>query len=149
MFVALAIILLIVGGLVYLAFRSLSLTMFGWLESLGLMGTISDFRMMFSSMHPSSFVLYNLPDLLWIISYLLFVNGLITKNDRAIYLFWVLFLPILAIGHEILQGLGLMSGSFDIIDLLCYIVPTTINLVSLNITKFNVKLTQISYEKVL
>lgn len=145
--ISLGIVALIIGGIIYLAFRSLSLPMFSWIETLGFMGIVDELRLISIDITPGNFVLYNLPDLLWIISYLLFVNGIMSKQNRVTYIFWVLFLPVLAVCHEILQGLGVMSGSFDVVDLLCYIFPTTINIISISIFKFNFKLTTISYEK--
>lgn len=133
---ALAIVSLVVGGVIYLAFRSLSLRMFDWCNTLGIMPLINDLRSMCDNIHPGHFVLYNLPDLLWITSYLLFVNAIIPKSDRKVYLFWVLLMPTLAICHEIMQGIGVAAGSFDIIDLLFYIIPLIINFLIINQTHF-------------
>ena len=129
-----AIVLLIGGGMVYIVFRSLSLPMFGWMNSLGLMGSINELRMICKGITPGGFVLYNLPDLLWITSYLLFVNALIPQSDRTRYLFWLLLMPGLALIHEIMQGLGLAAGSFDVVDMLCYILPTVVNLLIIYIS---------------
>lgn len=117
------------GGLIYIAFRDTTLRMFGWYESLGLMDMVETLRYTCRDIHPGDFVLYNLPDLLWITAYLLFVNALIPISQRKTYLFWILLMPLLASGHEAMQALGLANGKFDIIDLSCYIVPLTINLI--------------------
>lgn len=135
-FLVLAILLLIAGGIVYLSFRSMSLRMFGWFESLGLMGIVNELRSMCDGIHPGYFVLYNLPDLLWIVSYLLFVNAIIPKSDHKTYIFWVLLMPSMAICHEIMQGIGMAIGSFDLIDLLCYTIPPIINFLIINLTHF-------------
>lgn len=126
---SLAIAALAIGGGVYVAFRGMSLRMFGWLDALGLTGVVERIREMCSGIVPGRFVLYNLPDLLWITAYLLLVNAIIPVRQRASYLFWVLLMPLLGICHEILQGLGVMNGSFDTLDLLCYLIPTVINLI--------------------
>lgn len=131
--IAFALVLLLIGGILYLAFRSMSLRMFGWCEYIGIMDYINELRILCAGTHPSQFVLYNLPDLLWIVSYLLFVNALIPKTDRKLYLFWVLLMPILAILHEIMQALGILTGSFDLVDLLCYLIPTILNII-INLT---------------
>ena len=117
------------GGMIYLAFRDTTLRMFDWYEALGLIDVVDNLRYLCRDMRPGDFMLYNLPDLLWIISYLLFVNALIPISYRKTYLFWVFLMPILAIGHEIMQAFGLANGKFDVIDLSCYIVPLTINLI--------------------
>lgn len=127
--IALAIIILFIGGIVYVSFRSTSLIMFRWFDSFGITDTIMEVRGLYAGIHPGSFVLYNLPDLLWIVSYLLLVNAIIPIEYFANYLFWLLLMPTLAIAHEIMQGLGIMTGSLDIIDILCYLIPTIINLI--------------------
>ena len=124
-----AIAALVGGGIIYIAFCDTSLRMFGWYESLGLMDMVETLRYTCRNMHPSDFVLYNFPDLLWITAYLLFVNALIPISQRKTYLFWILLMPLLASGHEAMQALGVANGKFDIIDLSCYIVPLTINLI--------------------
>lgn len=136
MLFVLAILLLVAGGSLYLAFRSISLRMFGWCDTLGLMGIVNEIRSMCEGIHPGHFVLYNLPDLLWIVSYLLFANAIIPKSDHKTYLFWVLLMPVLAICHEIMQGIGMAIGSFDFIDLLCYTIPPIINFLIINFTHF-------------
>ncbi len=141
--IAIAMALLIGGGLIYIAFRSVSLRMFGWFDTLGIIEVIDEMRLLSEGLSPNHFILYNLPDLLWITSYLLFVNALIPRIDRGLYLFWVLFMPVLAIVHELMQGFGLAVGSFDYIDLLCYILPTAINIITINFSKFNIKLNPI------
>lgn len=142
MLFVLAILLLVAGGSLYLAFRSISLRMFAWCDTLGLMGIVNEIRSMCEGIHPGHFVLYNLPDLLWIVSYLLFVNAIIPKADHKTYLFWVILMPALAICHELMQLTGMAIGSFDFIDVLCYLTPTIINILITNLTHFN-------YEKVL
>ncbi|MDE6742155.1 MAG: hypothetical protein K2J58_07475 [Muribaculaceae bacterium] len=143
----LATLLLLGGGMVYVAFRSISLPMFGWFESLGVMDGVEWIRMMSRGLKPSGFLLYNLPDLLWITSYLMFVNALIPKNDRRSYLFWSLSVPLLAILHEIMQGIGIAAGSFDCIDLLCYIIPTGINITMNHYIYFTAKRKRIKNQR--
>lgn len=139
-----AIVFLTAGGILYIAFRNMSLRMFGWFDVLRLNGMVDGIRTLFHGITPGRFVLYNLPDLLWILSYLLFVNALIPRREVRSYYFWLLLMPVLAIIHEIMQGLGLANGSFDYVDLLCYFIPTAINLIIIiiieNLSKFNFKL---------
>lgn len=149
MLAAFALVLLGAGGVVYISFRSISLLMFDWFESLRCMDIVEKIRSLSVGITPSNFVLYNLPDLLWMVSYLLFVNALIPKRNLGSYLFWLLFLPVLAVIHEIMQAIGIIPGSFDYIDLLCYIIPTAINIMAINFSKYNPNLTQYNYEKIL
>lgn len=134
--ITVGLLFLLAGGMIYLIFRNLSLRMFNWIETLGYFERITTLRSLFQDVNPPHFVLYNLPDLLWIMAYLLFVNALIPQRDRRVYLFWIILVPLLAIIHEIMQGVGLANGSFDFVDLLCYLIPLVTNLIIINLTNF-------------
>lgn len=113
---------LLLGGMIYISFRSATLKMFDWFDTINLLDTISNFRVFtlpFSVDLPNWF-LYSLPDGLWLFSYLsllLFIwNNKISKQNMH----WLLLLPILAISSEIGQFFGIVPGTFDIIDLIFY-----------------------------
>lgn len=119
---------LLVGGLIYILFRTSSLKMFAWYETIGLRSlTIALRKLTFPFAYKiPEWILFSLPDGLWIFSYvslMLFIwnNTVSVKN-----LFWVLIIPLLAIGSEIGQGLGLIPGTFDLADLLLYVLGITL-----------------------
>ena len=118
---------LLVGGLIYILFRTSTLKMFSWYETIGLGELTNVMRKMtfqFSDKIPE-WILFSLPDGLWIFSYVLMLfiwqNSVSIKN-----IFWISIIPILAIGSELGQLFGLVIGTFDIADLLFYIFGMTL-----------------------
>lgn len=126
---AVAALLLITGGVIYVLFRSSGLILFDWIDALGLSHKVQIIREASAGLTPGSFIRYSLPDGLWLTSYLLIINAVIGHNDRWLWLGFTLLLPTYAICHEVLQGLGVCRGTFDTLDLLCYSVPLAIDLV--------------------
>jgi hypothetical protein len=115
---------LLLGGLIYILFRTPTLKMFDWYDSIGLSTSLNTLRHYASPVvnHIPNWFLYSLPDGLWIFSYIslmLFIwrNSVSFKN-----IFWILIIPTLAISSEIGQLFGLVSGTFDFADLLLYIL---------------------------
>ncbi|MFV0247684.1 MAG: hypothetical protein ACK5H1_01815 [Tenacibaculum sp.] len=119
---------LLCGGFIYILFRTTTLKMFGWYKVIGLGGAINKLRnwtFQFADDLPE-WILFSLPDGLWIFSYVCLMlaiwhNSVSLKNS-----FWILAVPILAIGSEIGQFLGLVIGTFDFTDLLFYIFGMTL-----------------------
>lgn len=102
--------------------------MFDWYNRIGLSNSINNLREyanLIVNDIPHWF-LYSLPDGLWIFSYIslmlyIWQNSISFKNIS-----WILIIPILAIGSEIGQLLGLVSGTFDFADLVFYILGMTL-----------------------
>ena len=80
--------------------------------------------------------LYSIPDGLWIASYILMVNAIVSKQNKNNLLFWSFLLPTIAVLFELLQIVNLIPGIFDVFDLICYIVPLLIYLIYLKYDKF-------------
>jgi len=125
---------LLAGGLIYILFRTSSLKMFSWYETIGLGGLTIELRKMTSQFADKipEWILFSLPDGLWIFSYvslMLFIwrNSVSIKN-----IFWISIIPILAIGSEIGQLFGLVSGTFDFADLLLYLFGMTLPFIFFN-----------------
>lgn len=127
---------LLIGGFLYLGYRTERLLMFDWVDNLGLRSTIYQFRL-FCTEHPlPSWVYYSLPDGLWLLSYMLFMNIIWSKKEEVQYIIWLYILPVIAIVSEILQIFISEIGTFDIIDLLSYVSA----ILTFNIfTQWNVK----------
>lgn len=122
------IITLLIGGLIYVLFRTSSLLMFSWYKTIGLGGILKGLRkstIPFAENIPE-WILFSLPDGLWIFSYVCLIL-LIWKNSVSLKnIFWLLIIPILAIGSELGQLFGLIIGTFDLTDLLLYILGITL-----------------------
>lgn len=126
---------LFIGGSIYVIFRPLTLNMFRWFDTLGISSLINKYRELANYVSLNDFVLYSLPDALWITSYLLIVNTIIPSKQKKELFFWILCLPIISVLSEFLQYYNLISGRFDIYDVVCYISPLIINLIFLKYEK--------------
>lgn len=118
--IALSIAPLIIGGMLYLGYRSQELLMFRWVNFLGLSNTVSSWRKI-CFQHPlSEWCYYALPDGLWLLSYILLID-LIWQGNNYQYRVWVYVLPVIAIASEFMQLLIPYIGTFDIMDVGCYL----------------------------
>lgn len=84
-------------------------------------------------------VKYNLPDGLWMLSFLLFMEGI---WDAERLLKWIFCIPIIAFAFtlEILQYLGYFPGTGDALDIFFYVIAITLFILL-------IKLKQMYYEK--
>ena len=121
------------GGLIYLAYRPLTLLMFDVLQSCHLMEMIAPLR---SSCPPiPDWAMYSLPDGLWVFTYIVYIG---TVNHFRLTTRCKLMLPVLpAIGicSELLQYWGLMPGTFDVNDLAVYAIGTVSGLAYIRIAE--------------
>ena len=121
---------LIIGGLIYILFRTDSLVMFKWFAALSLDKPIEylrDSTLPFKDQLPDWF-LFSLPDGLWIFSYItltLMIWGKVNKQN----LFWIFFIPFIAVSSELGQLFNIVPGTFDAIDLIFYIAGAVFPLV--------------------
>ncbi len=117
---------LLLGGLIYISFRTESLTMFKWFAIASLDTPITNLRAITLALAPNlpNWLLYSLPDGLWVFSYISLML-LIWKNkinqENIVYIF---SLPLIAILSEIGQLFKIVPGTFDTIDILFYILGT-------------------------
>lgn len=123
-----AFILFSLGGFIYIAFRSTSLRMFGWFNDLGLHDYIMNVRILSNSIQLHEIIKYCIPDGLWTLSYILFMDAIWSPNVNT-QVFFGSIIPVIGCISEILQKLSVIKGTFDIIDLLCYIVPYVLYLI--------------------
>ena len=113
---------MIIGGLIYILFRTQTLIMFDWFKILLLEEHIENMRltsMTFSKNLPDWF-LFSFPDGLWLFSYITLIlvvwKNQINKHSIA----WILVVPFYVIILEIGQLLDYWKGTFDFNDLLFY-----------------------------
>ena len=119
---------LLLGGLIYILFRQDTLKMFSWFDNINLSTAISELRLFtvpFSGHFPNWF-LYSLPDGLWLFSYLSVLlavwDNVISKHN----IHWLLLVPMVAIFSEIGQLFEIVPGTFDIFDLIFYLLGTVL-----------------------
>ena len=118
---------LIIGGLLYIAYRPLGLKMFNWFRFIGIEKLILELREVFSSYTPSDFFIYNLPYGLWSFSLsIILIMVWEFKLEKSLLLYLTISLFIV-IGPELLQYFKTIPGTFDLIDLLtnsvCFFSP--------------------------
>lgn len=133
---------LLIGGMIYVIFRTDSLLMFKWIEQLDLKGAVMLVRDIAGLYNLENYkIIFNtLPGGLWVYSYITFLM-LIWKNEinRNNILYFVI-IPAAAVLSEFLQLAGIIRGTFDILDIVSYfsgmIFPFLINFKNLKfITK--------------
>ena len=75
----------------------------------------------------SSYIIYNLPHGLWVLSGLLLLKVFV-ENEKKILLFYSILFIVISINLEIFQYFGIRQGTFDIIDLFTIILFSIIGL---------------------
>ena len=113
----LGMMLLLTGGMTYLLFRPQTLLMFHVTDAIGLSAAINSMREGISSQLPE-FIIYCLPGALWAAAYILTIRQSVKARILVAGI-----IPIIGAVSELLQLTGLLPGTFDVADLLCYLVP--------------------------
>lgn len=118
------------GGLIYVLFRSTKLLMFRWFEFVGIMPLILHLRIHHVTL--PGWVLFSLPDALWVYSLTLFVGILWYNGNKKRLLIIFLFSLACGAGTECAQYFHLIPGYFDIIDLCFQILATVTAILSIH-----------------
>jgi len=123
---------LLSGSVLYILFRPTTLLMFHWVDSLGLIESVGTVR---SHVHTSNgylpyWAIYSLPFALWVLSYLFFLSGVWGKSISLGRVAWFWSIPIIAITAELAQGLHIIPGHFDPVDLVTIIFATILGFVA-------------------
>ena len=117
--IVLSIVPLIIGGMLYLGYRSQDLLMFRWANYLGLSRIVNSWRKFCFQYPLPEWCYYALPDGLWLLSYILLIN-IIWNSHTWKSIIWIYALPTIAITSELIQLLDSRFGTFDIMDVICY-----------------------------
>jgi hypothetical protein len=128
---------LLSGGAIYLLFREKCLLMFEWVRYLGLYPLLSDYRSIFG--HYEGFlpdwVIYSLPYGLWCCSLSAFLSTLWCKSNIFSQVIVLGFIMSVTIAPEVGQLLGIVSGTFDTMDLAICFAGTSIGIFSIYFTR--------------
>lgn len=117
----LSLLILCIGGFIYMGLRDKSLLMFEWFNHLGLSQHVEFIRGLFNSEGVYGWVKYSLPDGLWLFSYMILVDAIWNSSKSISAYIFIYYLPFLALMSEILQYFGLVPGVFDWIDIASYL----------------------------
>ncbi len=118
----LSLLILCIGGLIYIVFRDKSLLMFNWFNHLGLTQHIDTFRSIFNSDGVYGWVKNSLPDGLWLFAYMFLVDAIWNGSKSISSNIFIYYLPFLALMSEFLQYFGFVPGVFDWIDVASYLL---------------------------
>lgn len=118
------IISLLIGGIIYILFRSERLKMFDWFDLIGIKNLFDIIRLSFQDnvFEIPKWIIFSLPDGLWTFSYICLTLYVWKSEISRTSIIWITIIPLLAIISEIGQLYGLVSGTYDIMDLLFYII---------------------------
>jgi hypothetical protein len=113
-FIFLSVIAVFVGGLIYLFLRPVEPLFFEWIKWAGYESHISHFRQFTLRVYPvlPGWIVYSLPNGLWAFSYSLLIFCYWRKSTSRIKFFWIGTIPLVVFGFELLQFIGLLSGTF-------------------------------------
>lgn len=125
---------LTLGTLIYLLWRSESLTVFGWLKMIHLSGVVSIVRHYLSSwaVHLPGWFLYSLPDGLWLYSATAGIGGLWLDDWRTEAWLWVSAPLALGCAIEMGQFTSTVPGTFSAADLAAYFFGCVLAWISIN-----------------
>ena len=118
--VALSIMFILIGGFIYLFFRPHTLNMFVWLRIINC-EQFFQLREYNHNLKFLDFLIFSLPDGLWILS-LLIILGLIWKKHRIFFIIYSSFFTGISILFEFLQKVEFIPGTFDIADILVLLI---------------------------
>lgn len=111
------------GGMIYILWRSDTLTMFSWFNYLGISEVIGKIRIAsesFSTVLPN-WLVYSAPNALWFFSGIV-VFDLIWNQETKMKILWLSLFCLLAVGSEIAQAVGIVEGTFDYQDIILMII---------------------------
>ena len=117
--ILLAFLCVFLCGMMYVTFRPDTLKMFHWFKVFGLLDYLAELQQ--NPARVSFWVLYNLPDGVWLFAYSILIGCIWNFKVRDCWMF-ILVMPFICIPHEFLQGLGVMHGTYDPNDVLAYLL---------------------------
>ncbi len=122
-YLATSIISLLIGGIIYLLFRSTDLYMFKWLDSINLLSNLQSYRLIvtdFEKIIPK-IVIYSIPNGLWLFSGILIIK-VIWWEEIIYQRIYIIFFCIISFLSKILQLFNIVPGVFDILDLIILVI---------------------------
>jgi hypothetical protein len=112
---------LLIGGLIYVLYRPMTITLFNWIENTLVIDLVVSTREV-NKVTLLPWVVYSLPDALWAYSLTMFFLILWDYKIAKHNIHWFLLLGGIAFLPELGQIPGWIPGTFDIVDILLKIV---------------------------
>ena len=126
-----SVILLSLGGMIYVFLRPRVILLFQVIDQMGLGSWVDALRARIPHLALPEWLIYCLPNGLWSASYILLMDALMRERGIREQAAWACVIPALGVLSELAQGMGILAGTFDPIDLACYAVPYAIYMVIL------------------
>ena len=114
---------LLAGAVIYLLFRSKNLLGFELLNRIGVEPWADRMRSYTADVRLPDVFVNSLPGGLWALGYILVIDSIFGNQSRSTRIVWASVIPLLGVCSEVLQGVGLLPGVFDLWDLFCYALP--------------------------
>jgi hypothetical protein len=108
-----------VGATIYLLFRTTSLLVFDWLQTLHLLPLVMVARQFCSAIRLPEWLLYSLPDGLWVYAV---TSWMILIWSRRPPMPWLIVGVALGVGGELGQAVGMVSGTYQHLDMIFYLL---------------------------
>lgn len=110
---------LLLGGIIYILFRSSDFLFFRWIDALGLSSWLNISRQNSLSLSPfiPDWIIFSLPNGLWAFAYSLIISGIWSGSQSVLKYFWMVSIPVLVLGFEFLQLAGIITGTFCFQDI--------------------------------
>ena len=136
-FFLVSVLSMLLGGIIYLLWRSPTLLMFSWCRSLGIYGIVLQMRssLEFVKEYLPSWFFYSLPQALWCFSGLCSIHAVWIKNNGMHEPFWIALTLMMPLMTEIFQFFHVIPGTYDIVDL--FLIVVLFLLFELIVTIFN------------
>lgn len=125
------------GGTIYVLFRSDDIYFIDWLINQKIGPSLIEARSIsikFRSSLPHWF-LFSLPDALWMLSLSLLMLNFWKNESFQNQMIWSILVPLIALLWEFAQYFNFLKGTFDWVDIHCYLIATTIIFLKLKTIK--------------
>lgn len=119
LYIFLSALALSLGGLIYISLRTSEHVFFGWISAVGLENSLNVVRqnsLSLSSQLPE-WIVFSLSNGLWAFAYSLFITGIWSGSKSWLRYFWMASIPVLVLGFELLQYVGIIRGTFCMQDI--------------------------------
>ena len=123
------VMMLMVGGLVYLLFRPRTLLLFHVADAMGLSSVITRCRSAVEGITLPDWMIYCLPNALWAGAYVLLADSVLKGRSVRLRLLVTAVIPALGLLSEVMQAFGLLPGTFDGWDVVAYALPYLLYLI--------------------
>ena len=129
---------LVLGGSIYIMFRTPTFRFFRWAETAGFGQLLQKIRADYflGPHHSPEWFVYSLPEGLWAFAYATIISSMWIGRLSWVKYLWIASIPVLPLGYEILQLTGAIPGTFCLTDILSGLVGGSLGITLVYITKY-------------